>query len=67
MDDATMVYPKSSFLGQDVWGFERPCKHHPVRGVLRDQGNGQWCAIARVCSRYNMQLDKMSKHISMIK
>jgi hypothetical protein len=57
MDGASMVYPRSSFLGRGVWGSERPCTHHPVLGLSSAEGNRRWFAIDRVYSGYNMQLD----------
>jgi hypothetical protein len=60
MDGAAMVYPWNSFLGRDVWDFERPCTHHPVLGLLPAEGNRRWFAIVRVYSGYNMQLGRMS-------
>ena len=59
-----MVYPKSSFLGRDAWGFVHTCTRHPVLGLLPAEGNRRWFAIDRVCSGYNMQLEKMSVIIS---
>lgn len=58
MDDAVLVYPRKSFLERDVWGFERPCTHHPVLGFLPAEGNGRWFAIGRVYPGYNMQLER---------
>jgi len=58
MDDAAMVYPWKSFLGQDVWGFERPCTHHPALGLLPDEDNRRGFAIGRGYSGYNMQLGR---------
>ena len=64
MDGAAMVYPTSSFLERDVWGFLRTCTHHPELGLLATEGNRRWFAIDRVYSGYNMQLKKMSVNIS---